>query len=198
MGAVVGEGWNIPPQEVDFFYAKGCIERLLAELRAPSPAFIAGQATPYLHPGKGAVIQLDDQEVGVVGELHPEVAFELSTGVFIFELDLPALAQRSLREITFVPLPRFPSVARDVAVTVDEGISAGELMEIMREVDNEYIEAVEVFDCYRGDPIPLGKKGLAFRIRYRSPDRTLTDEEVNEFHQKVLERLERMPALTIR
>ena len=136
----------------------------------------------------------------MVGELHPEVAeaFELPSGVFIFELDLPTLAQRSREDITFVPLPRFPSVARDVAVTVDEGISAGELMEVIRGVDNEYIEAVEVFDSYRGDPIPLGRKGLAFRVRYRSPERTLTDEEVNEFHREVLERLARMPALTIR
>jgi len=199
-GAVFEEGWNIPPQEVDFFYAKGCIERLLAELRTAAPAFTAAQAAPYLHPGTGAVIRLDDKEVGVVGELHPEVAeaFELPSGVFIFELDLPTLAERSREEITFVPLPRFPSVARDVAVTVDEGTSAGELMEIVRKVDNEYIEAVEVFDCYTGDPIPLGRKGLAFRVRYRSPDRTLTDEEVNEFHRAVLERLERVPALTIR
>jgi len=85
-----------------------------------------------------------------------------------------------------------------VAVAVNEGISAGELTEIIRGVDNEHIESVEIFDCYQGDPIPRGRKGLAFRIRYRSPDRTLTDEEVNGFHQEVLERLEKVPELSIR
>jgi len=200
MGAVAQEGWNIPLQEVDFYYAKGCVEQLLAELRTPLPAFTASEAIPYLHPGKGAVIRLDGEEIGVVGELHPKVAeaFELPHGVFIFELDLPALADRFRGEMTFVPLPRFPSVARDVAMAVDVGISAGELTEIIRGVDNEYIESVEIFDCYQGDPIPLGRKGLAFRIRYRSSDRTLTDEEVNEFHREVLERLEKVPKLKIR
>jgi phenylalanyl-tRNA synthetase beta chain len=85
-----------------------------------------------------------------------------------------------------------------VAVTVDERMSAAELIEIIRGVDNRCIESVEVFDFYRGDSIPSGRKGLAFRIRYRSPDRTLTDDEANKFHQGVLEQLGSVPALTIR
>ena len=200
MGAVAQEGWNIPLQEADFYYVKGCVEQLLAELRTPPPTFTTSRAIPYLHPGKGAVIRLDGEEIGVVGELHFKVteAFELPHGAFIFELDLPTLAERFWGEMTFSPLPRFPSVARDVAVAVNEGISAGELTEIIRGVDNEHIESVEIFDCYQGDPIPRGRKGLAFRIRYRSPDRTLTDEEVNGFHQEVLERLEKVPELSIR
>jgi phenylalanyl-tRNA synthetase beta chain len=200
MGTVAGEGWNIPLQEVDFYYVKGCVEQLLAELKTPSPTFIAGDGIPYLHPGKGGVIRLNKAEIGVVGELHPEVAqaFELPPGVLIFELDLPAVADRFWGEIQFTPLPRFPSVARDVAVTVNESMSAGEIMEIIRGVDNRCIESVEVFDFYRGDPIPAGRKGLAFRIRYRMPDRTLTDEETNRFHQGVLERLGRVPALVVR
>jgi phenylalanyl-tRNA synthetase beta chain len=68
----------------------------------------------------------------------------------------------------------------------------------LREVNNQYIESIEVFDCYQGDPIPVGNKGLAFRIRYRSLDRTMTDEEVNQFHQEVLERLRKVPGLAIR
>jgi phenylalanyl-tRNA synthetase beta chain len=200
MGTIAGEGWNIPLQGVDFYYVKGCVEQLLAELKTPTPTFTAGDWIPYLHPGKGAVISLDDEEIGAVGELHPEVAraFELPPGVLIFELDLPAISNRFWREIHFTPLPRFPSVARDVAVTVDEGMSAGEIMEIIRGVDNRCIESVEVFDFYQGDPIPAGRKGLAFRIRYRSSDRTLTDEETNRFHQGVLERLGNVPALMVR
>ncbi len=200
MGVFAGEGWNIPLREADFYDVKGCIERLLAELKIPPPTFTSSEVIPYLHPSRGTVITLDGEEIGAVGELHPEVAeaFELPHGVFIFELDLPILSDRSLKEITFTPLPRFPAVDRDVAVTVDEGMSAGEITEIIRGVDNKCIESIEVFDCYRGDPIPSGRKGLAFRIRYRSPDRTLTDEEANEFHQEVLERLEKVSALMVR
>ncbi|OGP53111.1 MAG: phenylalanine--tRNA ligase subunit beta [Deltaproteobacteria bacterium RBG_13_52_11] len=200
MGTAAGEGWNIPLQEMDFYYVKGCVEQLLAELRTPPPTFTTSEGIPYLHPSKGAVIRLDGEKIGTMGELHPEVAeaFELPPGVLIFELDISPLSDRFWREITFTPLPRFPSVARDVAVTVDEGMSAGEITELIREVDNKYIEAVVVFDCYRGDSIPPGRKGLAFRIRYRSSDRTLTDEEVNEFHREVLERLEKVPELMVR
>jgi phenylalanyl-tRNA synthetase beta chain len=200
MGAVAEEGWNVARQEVDFYYAKGCVELILAEVRAPSPTFAHVEGIPYLHPRKGAIVRLEGEEIGVGGELHPEVAhaFELPEGVLVFELDLATVADRFSRDITFTPLPRFPSVVRDVAVTVDEGMSAGEIMQIIRGVNDTSIEAVEVFDRYQGDPIPGGRKGLAYRITYRSPDRTLTDEEVNEIHQGVLARLEQVSALTIR
>jgi phenylalanyl-tRNA synthetase beta chain len=199
-GAAAGEGWNNPHEEADFYYVKGCVEQVLAELRTPAPTFTAGEVQPYLNPGKGAVIRLDGEEIGALGELLPEVAhaFELPLGALIFEFDLPLLSNHFRREITFTPLPRFPSVARDVAVTIDAGMSAQEIATIIKEVDNKYIESIEVFDCYQGDPIPVGRKGLAYRIRYRSPDRTMTDEEVNEFHRKVLERLEKVLSLTIR
>jgi phenylalanyl-tRNA synthetase beta chain len=200
MGSVAEEGWSVPSQEVDFYYVKGCIEQLLTELRTPAPAFSSSEGIPYLHPSKGAVVTVDGVEIGTIGELHPAVAeaFELPSGVLMFELDLPTLAERFWREVTFHPLPRFPSVDRDVAVVVDEGTSAEKLREIIEGTDNACIELVEVFDCYRGDPIPPGHKGLAFRVRYRSEERTLTDEEANEFHQEVLKQLQTVPALTIR
>lgn len=200
MGAVAGEGWNIPRREADFYYVKGSVEQLLDVLRTPLPTLTRDEMPPYLNPAKAAVIRLDGEKIGALGELLPEVAhaFELPPGVFIFELDLPLVANHVRGEIGFVPLPRFPSVTRDVAVTINAGISAEEIMAIMRGVDNQYLESIEVFDCYQGDPIPAGKKGLAFRIRYRSPDRTMTDEEVNQFHQEVLERLEKVPGLAIR
>ena len=200
MGAVAEEGWNIPRKEADFYYVKGCVEQLLDALKAPLPTFTRDGVPSYLNPGTSAVIRLDGEEIGALGELLPEVAhaFELPFGVFIFELDLPLVAKYVRGEIAFAPLPRFPSVTRDVAVTIEVGISAEEIMTIIGGVDNKYFESIEVFDCYQGDPIPAGKKGLAFRIRYRSLDRTMTDEEVNQFHQEVLEQLQKVPGLVIR
>jgi len=200
MGIFAGGGWNVPPKEVDFYGVKGCVERLLFELGAPFPTFTSAEGIPYLHPSKGAVVKVEAEGVGVLGEIHSEVAkaYELPSGVYIFELDLPCLLEHCRSGIKFTPLPRFPSVARDVAVVVNEEVRAGEITEVIRGVGNRFMESVEVFDCYRGASIPPGQKGLAFRIRYRSPERTLTDEEVNGFHQEVLERLEEVGGLMIR
>ncbi|RLB07940.1 MAG: phenylalanine--tRNA ligase subunit beta [Deltaproteobacteria bacterium] len=200
MGVFRAGGWNVSPKEVDFYDIKGCVERLLAELRVPSPIFSSAEGIPYLHPSKGAAVKLEAEEVGTLGELHPEVAeaYELPPGVYIFELDLGPLLKYYRREIKFIPLPKFPSISRDVAVVVDEGVSAEEIRGVIWETKSKHMESVEVFDCYRGDPIPQGKKGLAFRIKYRSSKRTLTDEEVNKFHQEILDRLKEVPGLIIR
>lgn len=200
MGAFTGGGWSVSPKEVDFYDVKGCVERLLVELGASSPTFTTGEGIPYLHPSMGAVIRLQGEGVGVLGELHPEVAeaYDLPSGVYIFELDLLPLLSFFRREIEFTPLPRFPSVDRDVAVVVDEQMSAEEIAEVIRGVGNRFMESVDVFDYYRGDPIASGQKGLALRIGYRSPERTLIDEEVNGFHHEVLERLKEVPGLKIR
>jgi phenylalanyl-tRNA synthetase beta chain len=200
MGAIAKEAWNIPREETNFYYVKGCVEQLLAEVRSPLPTFTKAEVPAYLNPGKAAAIWLEGEKIGALGELLPEVAnaFELPPGVFIFELDLPLVAKKVRGEIAFTPLPRFPSVTRDVAITIDAGTSAEAIVAIMKGVDNQYIESIEVFDCYQGDSIPIGKKGLAFRISYRSLDRTMTDEEVNQFHQEVLEQLQKVPGLAIR
>src|SRR5207249_2523456 len=82
------------------------------------------------------------------------------------------------------PLPRFPAVTRDLAVVVDEAFRAGDILEEIRALQNPHIELVRLFDCYRGAPVPAGKKSLAYTIAYRAPDRTLTDEEVNAFTRR--------------
>jgi phenylalanyl-tRNA synthetase beta chain len=87
------------------------------------------------------------------------------------------------------PLPRFPAVVRDIAVVVDEPVRAGDILEEVRALGCPQIESVRLFDCYRGAPIPAGKKSLAYSIAYRAPDRTLTDDEVNGLHARVLDRL---------
>lgn len=200
MGTFVGGGWNMSAKEVDFYDVKGCLEQLFFNQRAPAPTFASGEAIPYLHPSRAAMVNLGGERVGIVGELHPEVAaaYELPPGVYIFEIDFPSVVDHCQSEITVAPLPRFPSVIRDVAVVIDEDVSVEEIADIMRGAGGKFMESVEVFDCYRGDSIPPERKGLAFRIRYRSSERTLTDEEVNEFHREVLERLQEVPGLKIR
>jgi len=201
MGVFTGGSWNYPSRRVSFHDVKGCVESLLHELRIPDVTFSSANGwVPYMHPGKSAVIRVDGSDVGGLGELHPEVigAFDLPEGVYVFEIELPALVSSFDPEAHFSPLPRFPSIVRDVAVVIDEMVTGREIIEVIRGVSTDLMEDVQVFDCYRGDPIPEGRKGLAFRVRYRSSERTLTDAEVNGVHQDVLERLKAIGGLTIR
>jgi phenylalanyl-tRNA synthetase beta chain len=124
-----------------------------------------------------------------VGELHPRVAaaFELPRGVLAFRLSLDAL----LRAARLVPqhrsIPRLPAVLRDLAVVLEERAQAAAVEALVRE--EPLVEAVTLFDVYRGAPLPPGKKNLAFAIAYRAPDRTLTDAEADAAHARIVKRL---------
>ena len=180
-----------PP--VDFLHLKGIVTNLLATLGLGDER-VAWQPVGevgFLHPGKSALVALDGEAVGVVGALHPEIvqACDIAGEVWLAELDLARLAHYVPRRVAPWPLPRFPAVTRDIAVIVDEGFRAGEIIEEVRALRDVDIESVRLFDCYRGTPVPSGKKSLAYTIAYRAPDRTLTDDEVNARHAAVLERL---------
>ena len=180
-----------PP--VDFLHLKGIVTNLLATLGLGDER-VAWQPVGevgFLHPGKSALVALDGEAVGVVGALHPEIvqACDIAGEVWLAELDLARLAHYVPRRVAPRPLPRFPAVTRDIAVIVDEGFRAGEIIEEVRALRDVDIESVRLFDCYRGTPVPSGKKSLAYTIAYRAPDRTLTDDEVNARHAAVLERL---------
>jgi phenylalanyl-tRNA synthetase beta chain len=146
----------------------------------------------FLHPGKAAAVEIDGVAVGCAGALHPEIgqARDLPGEVWLAELDLERVAHYVPRRVAVRPAPRFPAVTRDLAVVVEESFRAGEIVEEIRALANPQIESVRLFDCYRGAPIPPGKKSLAYSIAYRAAERTLTDAEVNALHAALLARLE--------
>jgi phenylalanyl-tRNA synthetase beta chain len=125
--------------------------------------------------------------VGVLGEVRPEVleAFEVKGPAFVFDLDFDLLEEKATDRKTFRPLPRFPEVNRDLAIVVSEDLLAQKVLDFLAEHRPEHAESVLLFDCYRGNQVGAGRKSLAFRITYRSPERSLTDEEVNEIHTRV-------------
>jgi phenylalanyl-tRNA synthetase beta chain len=178
---------------VDFPDLKGAVQNLLGGLGVAeaSVRWQPAAEVPFLHPGKAAVVEVSGATVGVAGALHPEVAqaIDLAGEVWIAELDFAEVAHYVPRRLALHPLPRYPAVTRDLAVVVDEAFRAGEIVEEVRALGSPQIEAVRLFDCYRGAPIPAGKKSLAYSIAYRSADRTLTDDEVNALHGTVVERL---------
>ncbi len=176
---------------------KGAVETVLSALRIPAVRWGAvGDEVSFLHPGKAAQLLVEQDPIGLIGALHPDLIRErdITNEPWVAELDLQKLAQYCPRRVIFQPLPRFPAVQRDVAVVVDVGFQAQRLLDTIAEVAEPLVEEARVFDQYTGDPIPSGKKSLAYAVMYRASDRTLTDEEVNAIHQQLVEHLvQRLP-----
>jgi phenylalanyl-tRNA synthetase beta chain len=152
----------------------------------------------WLHPRTSARLLKGDEVLGSVGELHPRVAqaFDLPRGVLAFELHHAALLRAAQLVPQYRRIPNLPAVLRDLAVVVGEGVTAASVEAVIRE--EPLVEDVTLFDVYRGAPLPEGKKNLALAIRYRAPDRTLTDVEADAAHKGILARLAKQVGAELR
>jgi phenylalanyl-tRNA synthetase beta chain len=130
-------------------------------------------------------------QVGLVGEIHPRVGenFDLKQAAFIFELDLEKMAGLIPEARYSKPIPRFPAVYRDITLIVDRRIETRTILETVDNFQEILIERLHLFDVFEGNPIAAGKKSVSFRITYRSPDKTLEDEDVADLHKLITERL---------
>lgn len=185
--------WAEPSQPVDFYDCKGVVESVLSALGIRDATWEAGDAG-WLHPRSACRVRLGDRELGQLGELHPVVAdrFDLPRGIYVFDLDFAALAEAARLLPRFGGVPRFPAVLRDLAVVVPVEVSAARIEAVLRGPAGEgLVEGVELFDVYQGPQVGEGRKNLAFAIRYRAPDRTLTDEEIHRVHGALVEALAR-------
>lgn len=189
--------WKHAPDALvaDFAWAKGTVEQVLAGLGQGSPEATPLADHPAMHPGRTARLSLAGREIGVVGELHPEryQAYDLPAGgratVGWLSLDvLEALISKQPR--SFRRFGRFPAVRRDLALVVPETVSAVSVVASVREMGGASLEEVEVFDAYKGPQIPPGRVSLGLRLSYRSKDRTLSDEEIEPLHRRIVERAE--------
>ena len=177
---------------VGFLECKGLVEGVLDLFHVRESVIWHRHETGFLHPGKSANLRYLDGQLGYLGEVHPNIAQELELpSFFLFELDLEKLLEYAPRRITINALPRFPAVERDVALLVDRDFASQQVIHWIKDLGEALIEHVKVFDQYLGAPVPEGKKSLAYRISYRAGDRTLTDAEINELHQGLVERLGR-------
>ena len=192
--------WAFPPRLVDFYDIKGCVEDLLDGLQIKEAKFSKVDDIPYLHPGKASKVILDHEVLGVLGEVHPQVLghYEVHETVYLFEMDFSRVVKWAGEGRRFQPLPKFPAVYRDLSIVVDKTLEAERVMEAIRGFRQPFVEEVALFDIYQGPPIPEGKKGVSYRIRYQANDRTLTDEEVNRYHEKLLSRLRELFRLDLR
>lgn len=188
-GSFGAAGIGQKPLKTDFYTVKGIVERLLSSLGVTDvqyeKAFIPGT-----HPGRTASILVKGKAIGFLGALHPNVeeAWDLKE-TYYFELDIASLTEVANDTTAFKPLPKFPAIQRDLAVVVPLDVPAGSLEAVIRQAAGEWLEQVRLFDVYQGEQVEAGKKSLAFTTLYRAEDRTLTDEEVQARHERVIEAL---------
>jgi phenylalanyl-tRNA synthetase beta chain len=212
--AVVGGSRHLPlgkPEEVDVYDAKG-IAVAIAGGVTRREVTVAHQPpsrrAPYLHPRAAADVIVEGRVVGSFGPLHPDVVDRLDVGgpCVIVELDLRALAAIGARTPRFRPIPTLPAATRDLALLVHDDVSAGEVAQAIRDSALDLCESVELFDIFRGPAIQPDHRSLAFHVVYRDPKaatdpdraRTLTDAEVDQRHQAVIETVSKKLGVMLR
>ncbi len=186
-GSRLERSWHGGDGSFDFYDAKGVVEGLLGHLGVEVDFEDCGDAG--LKPNKQAAIAVAGNRLGVIGELHPKVleVFEISGAVSLFEINLTQLLPFTVDHRVFQPIPRFPSVERDIALVVDDTVTHYRIQNIIKGFP--LVAGVSLFDVYSGKQVPAAKKSLAYRITFQSPAHTLTDEEVDEVQQRILDRL---------
>ncbi len=177
----------------DFYEIKGVVNALLAALKI-GPAVFTRASEPFLHPGRSADISLDGEVIGFIGQLHPGLAkkYEICDETIVAQIDADAVIEKMRRvKIVSKILTRYPAAERDLAFVVNEETLASDIQNEILHAGGAYITACEVFDIYKSEALGAGKKSLAFNITFRSDERTLTDEEVDESVQNIITALER-------
>lgn len=181
-GGALPEGWGAGTRKVDFYDVKGDIEALLA----PAALSFEKLVHPALHPGRAARILLDGQEIGCIGELHPEWAqkYDLPQAPVVFELDFAAV--KSVRVPAYAEVSKFPPVVRDLAIVVDQNVALQTLLDGLKGQVSDLVQDIQLFDVYVGKGVPENKKSLAFRIVMQDTQRTLQDSEVDAAMQQLV------------
>ena len=174
-----------------FYTLKGTVEELLTKLGIEDRSYISETKAPTFHPGRTARLLSQNQEIGMIGEIHPDVmdGYHIETKVYCCEINFGSVVRLANRTRYYSPLPKYPAMARDIALLVKEEVQVSDIEAIIKDAGSALLESVALFDVYRGKQIPEGQKSVAFSLTYRALDRTLTDEEVVKIHDKVLKAL---------
>jgi phenylalanyl-tRNA synthetase beta chain len=183
MSAVVSgnhlpEQWGEKSRPVDFFDVKGDVENLLKKLAPLTDFEFAADKHPVLHPGQQARISWNNQTVGRIGALHPAIEKKLgfSQKVFVFEIRLSCFENAQIP--AFESVSRFPAMRRDLAIIVDDGVSAQDLEETVWKNASDLLKDFQLFDVYQGKGIDSGRKSVAFSLTFQDQSRTLEDTEI--------------------
>lgn len=186
VGPVSNEQWHLPQKPADFFDLKADMEALF-ELCGPIKEFnLAPTNHPALHPGRSAVIQRLGKDIGYMGELHPQIQqdLDITSPIYLFEIQLEEIIASSIPN--YLAPSKFPSIRRDIAFTVAEGVSYQLLLNTIQASADESLHAVQLFDIYRGTGIQPGQKSMALGLTFQSASRTLVDEEVDQVMSRIV------------
>lgn len=204
--AVVMSGTRLAPSwdtknslNFDFFDMKGRVELLMAGLRLSGISYVPEKNTSHLHPGKSALVKVNDEVVGMFGELHPLVKekFEFgSAAVIVAEFDLEKL-RKIMPSYGIQPVSEFPPIYEDIALIVDEKVPAATIEALIRQTGGKTVTNVKLFDVYRDEKIGAGKKSLAYSLTYQAA-KTMTDAEAAAIRNKIVKRLERETGAKLR
>lgn len=192
-GAITGNWidnkWQGEVNPVDFYVVKGIVEGLFERLNI-NVKFEQIKLRD-MHPGRTALIQLNNQTIGFIGQLHPSMANEYDLAeTYVFDINLDIVINAYYIEPIYKEMPKYPSTSRDVAFILDVNVSAGEVKDLIEETGKPLLKSVEVFDLYEGEHMGKGKKSIAYHLTYQDYDKTLVDEEVDESYGKIVEEVE--------
>ena len=183
-----------------FFTLKGELEAIFKGLRVKKASYSAVKDNPSYHPGRCAKVTIDGVDVGVMGQVHPLVAknYGIDVDVYCAEINFTAILGLLLPDATYTPLPKYPSVTRDLALICDESVTVADCENVINAYAGKLLRGVKLFDIYRGTGVPEGKKSMAFSLELRADDRTLTDTDSEQVVNKVLKALAEKLDATLR
>ncbi len=175
-----------------FFTLKGELDAIIAGLRLPKAAYAACNGNPSYHPGRCAAVSMNGVHLGYMGQVHPLVAknYGIDAEVYCVEIDFSKMFELRLPEPTYVPLPKYPGVSRDLSLLCDEAVTVAQIEDVITASAGKLLRGVKLFDIYRGVGVPEGKKSMAFSLELRSDERTLTESDCEGVTTKVLTVLE--------
>ncbi|HKQ73932.1 MAG TPA: phenylalanine--tRNA ligase subunit beta [Blastocatellia bacterium] len=185
---------------VDFYDLKGAVESVAEAIGLPALKFTPDDTCGFLHPGRRAEVRLDREVIGIMGQLHPRLAarYKFKQPVFVADLNLRNMLLADQAEVRYHPLPKFPMVVRDLALLIDTAVPFADVELAIKELEVPELVGVKLFDLYAGKELPPGKHSIALSLRYRAADRTLTDEEVNAIHERVIKALKQEFGVEVR
>ena len=185
-------------KQANFYVIKGIVEELLDYLGyAGRYSFVVNEEKipDELHPGQTAQISVNNDVVGIIGRIHPAISKE---NVYVFEIDLDKLLAKKVGKMKYKEISKYPSVNKDLALVVDKNITSKEIEMNIKKAGGSLLTNIKVFDVYEGIGIPEGKKSVAYALTFEKSDRTLTDEEINNAMDKIIELVEKKMNATLR